>query len=343
MPLFPSHSAAYLSRCLHRHWPHPLPCPSCPLQALPESSLVLAAAAETARPLANRPYTLALTLTLTLTARPPANWPSAPARRYGSRSFLNGWADAGEVVTITAGGAKGMVYTTTADAAGDWRVMLNPGTGGSGGGITISVKGESGPAVVANRVVSGDVLFCSGQSNMVFPTSLTLNASEVIHSADYPAYRNIRLFTVPQAASSEPQRDINGTARWLPSNSTNVKDFSAVCFQTAQRLIDLHVGSRRAIGLVFSAVGGTRVEAWMAPKALRTCTSHGHVIPPGRGNNVPSVLFNAMVAPLQYMSVRAVLWYQVCVSAPAANATQTVSSGSLTVRPPTGPLAFPPG
>ena len=40
----------------------------------------------------------------------------------------------------------------------------------------------------------GDVFFCSGQSNMVFPMSLTLNAKEEI--ATVVNYPNFRLFQV---------------------------------------------------------------------------------------------------------------------------------------------------
>lgn len=233
---------------------------------------------------------------------------SCCASRYGARSFLNGWADPGEDVTVKAGKAT---YHTEADADGEWRIMLNPQRETSQG-YSISVVGESGPAIIAKNVVAGDVIFCSGQSNMVFPVHMTTNSSSVIASADYPQYRNIRLLTVPTSPQDTPQRDVVGDmVGWLPSNSSTVTSFSAVCFQTAQRLIDLHVGSSRPVGLVFSAVGGTRVEAWMAPKALEVCTSKGHVIPPMTGNNVPSVLYNGMVAPFNYMAVRGILWYQV--------------------------------
>ena len=59
-----------------------------------------------------------------------------------------------------------------------------------GGEGTITVTGEDGPAVVAHNVSSGDVFFCSGQSNMVFPMSLTINATDEIATlASYPQFR----------------------------------------------------------------------------------------------------------------------------------------------------------
>ena len=59
-----------------------------------------------------------------------------------------------------------------------------------GGKGTITVTGEDGPAVVAHNVSNGDVFFCSGQSNMVFPMSLTINATDEIATlASYPQFR----------------------------------------------------------------------------------------------------------------------------------------------------------
>ncbi len=53
--------------------------------------------------------------------------------------------------------------------------------------------------------------------------------------------------------------------------------FSAVCFCTAKTIADLHTGTR-PMGLIFAAVGGTRIEAWMSPPALKVCTDAGHVV-----------------------------------------------------------------
>lgn len=60
--------------------------------------------------------------------------------------------------------------------------MLNP-TGSSQSvknGYTITVTGSDGKAVVATRVLFGDVILCSGQSNMVFPLNLATGGAALI-------------------------------------------------------------------------------------------------------------------------------------------------------------------
>ena len=45
---------------------------------------------------------------------------------------------------------------------------------------TVTVTGEDGPAIVAKNVMAGDVYFCSGQSNMVFPMKFAYNVGQVL-------------------------------------------------------------------------------------------------------------------------------------------------------------------
>jgi hypothetical protein len=75
---------------------------------------------------------------------------------YGARSFLNGMADPMENVLVKNGHTQ---YRTQADSAGVWSIQLLHPSG------SITVSGENGADVTANDVASGDVFFCSGQSN----------------------------------------------------------------------------------------------------------------------------------------------------------------------------------
>ena len=71
--------------------------------------------------------------------------------------------------------------------------MLNPKNIGTAATITVSGANDAAAHVAtATGVLWGDVFFCSGQSNMVFPMSLTLNAKEEI--ATVVNYPNFRLF-----------------------------------------------------------------------------------------------------------------------------------------------------
>ena len=71
-----------------------------------------------------------------------------------------GSADAGEKVSVT--GSWGESAATTADASGKWMVKLK--TPEAGGPHTLTLKGNN--TVEIKDVLSGEVWFCSGQSNM---------------------------------------------------------------------------------------------------------------------------------------------------------------------------------
>lgn len=71
-----------------------------------------------------------------------------------------GSADAGEEVSVT--GSWGDTVTTTADTSGKWMVKLK--TPAAGGPHTLTIKGNN--TVEIKDVLSGEVWFCSGQSNM---------------------------------------------------------------------------------------------------------------------------------------------------------------------------------
>lgn len=236
---------------------------------------------------------------------------------YGARSFINGLASPGESVSVVVTG--GVTYQAVADAAGKWVVEVRAHGGGP---CNVTVSGENGPSVTANDVQFGDVFFCSGQSNMVFPLELALNSSaEIATAIDPNGYaKNFKYFTVPLATSDTEEFDINRSGKcntgancseWVSASADYVKGFSAVCYLTARNIAALHTGTR-PVGLVFSAWGGTRVEAWMSLDALDQCSEFPpHPVDPKKSpQEVRSALWNAMVAPFQYMAVRAVLWYQ---------------------------------
>eukprot|EP00041_Stephanoeca_diplocostata_P036427 m.1331336 g.1331336 ORF g.1331336 m.1331336 type:complete len:916 (+) comp24863_c1_seq1:65-2812(+) len=236
---------------------------------------------------------------------------------YGARSFINGLASPGESVSVAVSG--GVTYQAVADAAGTWVVEVR--AHGSGP-CTVTVSGENGPSVTAHDVQFGDVFFCSGQSNMVFPLELALNSSAEIATAVDPRgdAKNFKYFTVPLATSDNEEFDINrkgkcntgvNCSQWVSATADYVKGFSAVCYLTARNIAALHTGSR-PVGLVFSAWGGTRIEAWMSSDALGKCAEFPpHPVNPSKSpQEVRSALWNAMVAPFQFMAVRAVFWYQ---------------------------------
>jgi alpha-galactosidase len=262
---------------------------------------------------------------------------------YGARSFLNGKADPSEIITFKFNPSPsqfGDTITTVTQADGTFDVQVYPSSDFSQE-FNITVSGSSNPdkLVIARHVKFGDVFFCSGQSNMVFPLNLAFNATE--EAATLANYPNFRFFHVQMDYSSTPQFDLrakpvgackstnNGTCnKWVNAEDAAgqyLLDFSAVCFMTVRNIVHMNFQSNRPMALVLSAWGGTRVEAWMSSDDIKNAGSPvtGN-IPKRKLQNQQSVLYNAMVAPFDRMSVRGMIWYQ-----GEANADQAMVSANI--------------
>eukprot|EP01051_Picozoa_sp_SAG22_P009970 SAG22_NODE_869_length_6749_cov_3.048120_1_plen_451_part_00 len=122
----------------------------------------------------------------------------------GPPAFLAGrTVPAGEKVSIT--GDAGEYTVTSEPGTGYWKVTLagsaswkNSGAGGAG--MTITVKGATGPPAVATGVLAGDVFFCAGQSNMLFSLHQAINyTAEAATLASFP---NFRFFMANRALNS---------------------------------------------------------------------------------------------------------------------------------------------
>ncbi|HID23398.1 MAG TPA: sialate O-acetylesterase, partial [Planctomycetaceae bacterium] len=96
---------------------------------------------------------------------------------------------------------------------------------------------------------------CSGQSNMQWPVSAVRDADLEIRSAKLP---QIRLITVPQVGTQEPQNDFQG--EWKVCSPETVGDFSAVGFFFGRIL---HQVLGVPIGLIDNSWGGSSCEAWV--------------------------------------------------------------------------------
>merc|ERR1712166_1017393 len=132
---------------------------------------------------------------------------------YGARAFLSGQAAPGEVVQVNVTGGMshfGGSYTAVASDAGSWTLLLNPSSSTSPCDIYVQGETDATP-IVARGVHFGDVFFCSGQSNMVFPLSLAYNVSEEM--ASLKQFPNFRFFMTGRSFASSPEFD-------FPSNSS---------------------------------------------------------------------------------------------------------------------------
>ncbi|XP_013395194.1 sialate O-acetylesterase [Lingula anatina] len=199
---------------------------------------------------------------------------------------------------------------------GVWKVLLKP-TPSSTPPVIISVKSVDGQVAIKD-VLFGDVWLCSGQSNMQFTTDMMLNASEELEGAS--KYTQVRLFTASQVTSDVPLLNLKSVEEvWSLAAKDTVghqpwKYFSAVCWLYGRMLYDR---LKYPVGLIDTTWGGTPVEAWSSPDALRQCYGHSNqdrvkvndpLFPEAPGDH--TVLWNAMIHPFLNTTIYGAIWYQ---------------------------------
>lgn len=222
---------------------------------------------------------------------------------------------------------------TVAGSDGRWRVML-PAMPASREPHTLKVTesrdgwlfDETTDSVEISDVLVGEVWFCSGQSNMECPlwgSHVHFRDRKGVLEASLASLPEIRLAVVERALSAEPKFDAK--VDWTPCTPQTCREFSAVGFYygtTLYRALGV------PIGLIGSYWGGTGIETWTPSfgfEAVSATTNMLSRLPnisiPGstakpedihRAAQQPTVLYNAMVAPVAPYAVRGVIWYQGC-------------------------------
>lgn len=169
------------------------------------------------------------------------------------------WGNAAPGVTVSVTFA-GQLLSTRADGDGHWQATLSPVA--VGGPHEMTVRAGQATRIVRD-VLLGDVWLCAGQSNMELPVRRALDADSELAAATQPT---IRLLTVPKAAAVTPQSTFAAPVSWQPASPGTVRDFSATCFYFAR---ELQKTVNVPLGLIQSAWGGSRIEAWTSATALR--------------------------------------------------------------------------
>ena len=227
-----------------------------------------------------------------------------------------GKAPPGAALTVTVirqGNLPGHMsnVTAAADAAGRWACLLPsmPATAvGTSYSLVASLDKMPGRRQLLSNLVWGDVFVCGGQSNMELPLSLVNNHTQELAAAH--AFPWIRVAVVGSGSSNTPLRDTLAPLLlpWQVATPTALGSqndhswsyFSATCYLTA-RTVAAKLGPSVPLGLVGSYVGGTPVESWTPGLNPAEKDPQGHSF---------AVLYNAMVAPLTGLTIRAILWYQ---------------------------------
>ena len=160
----------------------------------------------------------------------------------------------GERLTLTF--AQSTTWTK-ANRDGSFRFLLPAQK--AGGPFELKASGEKSGTAVATDILVGEVWLCSGQSNMEF----------LMKSAD-PGWGDrtdaeLRCYRTPHQYGFGPCAE--SRSEWRIATPGNVRQFTAVgTFFGAALRRELQV----PVGLLFSAHGGTVVEAWSSRDALQT-------------------------------------------------------------------------
>lgn len=183
----------------------------------------------------------------------PSIFTSHMVLQQGTPDRVWGWAEPGEEVSVSI---ADQTKTAKAGDDGKWLVTLDPLK--VGGPHTLTVKGKN--EIKLEDVLVGEVWVCSGQSNMQWSLGQANDGDIESLAANFP---QIRLISVPQVGTQEPQSDFNG--QWDLCTPEKAKDFSAVGFFFGRQL---HETLGVPVGLIDDAWGGSACEAWIARDIL---------------------------------------------------------------------------
>lgn len=175
-----------------------------------------------------------------------------------------GWSPANEKVTVQFHNQKRI---TKADQSGKWMVRLDKET--AGGPYQLIVKANN--IIQINNVLVGEVWLCSGQSNMEWDVSQSLDAKKEISSANNSFIRHIK---IAHEINSLPRNDF-ALGTWQVCDTSTVGKFSAVAYFFAKKMYE---ELKVPIGLINSSWGGTNIETWISSEAFENSEAFKEMI-----------------------------------------------------------------
>jgi len=233
--------------------------------------------------------------------------------QQNSEVIVWGEADPNDTI-IVKGTWNSQEVKTLTDINSKWKVILKT-PAADNKPYQLIVKGKQ--TKIFNNVLLGEVWLCSGQSNMAFQTSGTLNAKEELKMADY---NNIRLLNIPQREAKEPQKNVN--ASWNICTPENVKSFSAVAYFFGK---ELNQKLSVPVGLINASMGCSHIEQWINKEEFQEAPDdlikdEFQKVPDelvfSEGHNADcdfhgiSNYYNGMIAPITPYAIKGVIWYQ---------------------------------
>ncbi|XP_021107566.1 sialate O-acetylesterase isoform X1 [Heterocephalus glaber] len=219
-------------------------------------------------------------------------------------------------VSLCQGQETIMKKVTSVKAPSDtWMVVLDPmKPGGPFEVIAQQTLETMNSTLRVHDVLFGDVWLCSGQSNMQMTVLQIFNATKELSNT--AAYQSVRILSVSLTEAEEELEDLDAVdLQWSKPSAENLGNgyftyMSAVCWLFGRYLYDT---LQYPIGLISSSWGGTPIEAWSSERSLKACgvlTKESVLYDSISGPSEHSVLWNAMIHPLQNMTLKGVVWYQ---------------------------------
>jgi sialate O-acetylesterase len=203
---------------------------------------------------------------------------------------------------------------------GIWKVRFD---------VPLNLSGPAELKIDGGRLVRkiqvGDVWLCSGQSNIAWGLVRTSDKDQIV---DLTSGKTIRVLQVAKPVKSAQPH----AGRWMDATSSQVVAFSAVCLAFGASLYER---IKVPIGLIDATLGGTWIESWISPRSFQQASSVQSAIARYEmasenrkrkgvaieihGIDMPSQLFDLMIAPLASQAIKGVLWYQGEVSGANGN------------------------
>jgi sialate O-acetylesterase len=224
--------------------------------------------------------------------------------QQGKPVVIWGKGAVGETVTIQFAGQQ---QTTFADASGQWKITLKP--------LKVSTTPSelliSGTNTIRlQNILVGEVWLCSGQSNMEYTMRKNSKVNRAlaadadghnpVDELDYATNPQIRIFLVNRKELGKPDSLHRG---WNMAQDSALRSFSAPAYFFAK---ELNKNLNVPIGVISSAIPGSRIEPWISEAAFREDAYYGDQKIDGE----PGKFYEPMIRPLAPFAVKGFLWYQ---------------------------------
>ena len=152
-----------------------------------------------------------------------------------------------------------ITYSAKVDNNYNFSIELPPVA--AGGPYSMTIKGSC--EIVISDILFGDVYILSGQSNMELPIGRVLDVSEEeIRQAYEPT---IRQYLIPATYNFTEPEQFMYSGSWKKAADKDILGFSAAGYFFAKELKETY---NVPVGLIMTAVGGSKVESWMNPITL---------------------------------------------------------------------------